>query len=92
MRRVAQLGDRRGIGAIVVGRRVGCRPMPRLHAGVMRARASVGILAIISLARRLGAGDQPGMSAASGRLRQYFFGISFCIAFTFSRAGLKMFA
>ena len=32
-----------------------------------------------------------GMSEASGRFRQYFFGISACIAFTFSRAGLKMF-
>ena len=32
----------------------------------------------------------PPMSCASGRLRQYYFGISFCIAATFSRAGLKM--
>jgi hypothetical protein len=30
------------------------------------------------------------MSDASGRFRQYFFGISACIAFTFSRAGLKI--
>ena len=36
----------------------------------------------------LGAGDQ--INEDSGRFRQYFFGISFCIAFTFSRAGLKM--
>ena len=32
------------------------------------------------------------ISAASGRLRQYFFGISACIALVFSRAGLKMLA
>ena len=32
------------------------------------------------------------ISAPPGRLRQYFFGISFCIAFTFRRAGLKMLA
>ena len=32
------------------------------------------------------------MIEASGRFLQYFFGISVCIAFTFSRAGLKMLA
>jgi hypothetical protein len=32
------------------------------------------------------------MSGASGRFRQYFFGISACIAFTLRRAGLKMLA
>ena len=30
------------------------------------------------------------INEASGRFRQYFRGISFCIAFTFSRAGLKI--
>ncbi len=30
------------------------------------------------------------INEASGRFRQYFCGISFCIAFTFSRAGLKI--
>jgi len=32
------------------------------------------------------------INEASGRFRQYFFGISACIAFTLSRAGLKMLA
>jgi hypothetical protein len=32
------------------------------------------------------------ISDASGRFLQYFFGISVCIAFVFSRAGLKMLA
>ena len=32
------------------------------------------------------------INEASGRFRQYRFGISVCIAFTFSRAGLKMLA
>jgi hypothetical protein len=31
-----------------------------------------------------------GMSEASGRLRQYCLGISFCMALVFSRAGLKI--
>ena len=30
------------------------------------------------------------MSEASGRFRQYFFGISACMAFTLSLAGLKI--
>lgn len=32
------------------------------------------------------------MSSASGRFFQNFFGISDCIAFSFTRAGLKMLA
>ena len=51
----------------------------------------VGILAIISFAASSAPAIICGMSEASGRFRQYFFGISACIAFTFSRAGLKMF-
>ena len=31
-----------------------------------------------------------GINAASGRFVQYFLGISDCIAFTFTRAGLKI--
>ena len=52
----------------------------------------VGILAIISLAALSAPAISPGMSEASGRFRQYFFGISVCMAFTLSRAGLKMFS
>jgi hypothetical protein len=53
---------------------------------------SAAPLAIISSALRAAAAIKGLMSEASGRFRQYFFGISFCIAFTFSRAGLKMLA
>ena len=53
---------------------------------------SVAAFDIIALAVRSASAIKGLMSEASGRFRQYFFGISFCIAFTFSRAGLKMLA
>ena len=55
------------------------------------APASSACCAIMSVAALSAPAIRPGMSDASGRFRQYFFGISACIAFTFSRAGLKMF-
>ena len=53
---------------------------------------SVAASAIIALVVRPAPAIRGLISEASGRFRQYFFGISFCIAFTFSRAGLKMLA
>ncbi len=48
--------------------------------------------AIIADMRLPAAAISGWISLASGRFCQYFFGISFSIAFTFSRAGLKMLA
>ena len=53
---------------------------------------SVAALAIIALAARSAPAIKGLINEASGRFRQYFFGISVCMAFTFSRAGLKMLA
>ena len=53
---------------------------------------SVAALAIIAPVRRSAPSIRGLINEASGRFRQYFFGISFCMAFTFSRAGLKMLA
>ena len=49
-------------------------------------------LAIMAPVERSAPAIRGLINEASGRFRQYFFGISFCIAFTFSRAGLKMLA
>ena len=53
---------------------------------------SVAALAIIAPVMRSASSIKGLMIDASGRFLQYFFGISVCIAFTFSRAGLKMLA
>jgi hypothetical protein len=53
---------------------------------------SVAASAIIAPVTRSALSINGLMSEASGRFRQYFFGISVCIAFTLSRAGLKMLA
>ncbi len=53
---------------------------------------SVAASAIIAPVRRLALAISGLISGASGRFCQYFLGISFSIAFTFSRAGLKMLA
>ncbi len=55
-----------------------------------RARPMVGGAMIISCMRAPACRINGAISSASGRLRQYFFGISAVIAFTFNRAGLKM--
>ena len=47
---------------------------------------------IISNSRARAPAISGATSAVSGMLCQYFFGISFSIAFTFRRAGLKMLA
>jgi hypothetical protein len=51
---------------------------------------SVAAFAIIALAVRPASSIRGLINEASGRFRQYFFGISFRIAATFSRAGLKI--
>ncbi len=51
---------------------------------------AVGAAAIMPRARASAPAIRSGMSRASGRFRQYFFGISAVIAFTLRRAGLKM--
>ena len=53
---------------------------------------SVASFAIVALAVRPAPAIKGLINEASGRFRQYFRGISVCIAFTFSRAGLKMLA
>lgn len=61
----------------------------------LRCRRSAGAEAprsTISAARRGASAIRRGMSRASGRLRQYFTGISARMAPGLSRAGLKMLA
>ena len=53
---------------------------------------SVAALAIMSPVARPAPAIRGLINEASGRFRQYFFGISACMAFTLSRAGLKMLA
>ncbi len=47
-------------------------------------------VSIIAASRRWASASSPPISAVSGMLRQYFFGISLVIAFTLTRAGLKI--
>ncbi len=55
-----------------------------------RALGSVGWLATMTSVRTCEAATSSGISDASGRFFQYRLGISPCIVFTFSRAGLKV--
>ena len=50
----------------------------------------MGSASIIPAMRVPASRISPPIIRASGRLCQYFFGISFCIARTLRRAGLKM--
>jgi hypothetical protein len=53
---------------------------------------SVAAFAIMVLVVRSALSISGLINEASGRFRQYLRGISFCMACTFSRAGLKMLA
>ena len=69
-----------GAGGSAVGGDFGkvWRPGERMGASTMRSVRAPALLI------------RSGINAASGRLRQYFCGISLCIALILSRAGLKM--
>ncbi len=49
-------------------------------------------VSIIAASRACAPASSPPISAVSGMFFQYFFGISLVIAFTLTRAGLKMLA
>ena len=57
-----------------------------------RSAGAEGPRSTMAAARRGASAIRRGMSRASGRLRQYFTGISARMAAGFSRAGLKMLA
>ena len=59
-------------------------------AGARRRAGVVGAVSTMVVILRSASSIRLGMSAASGRLRQYCFGISEVMARTLSRAGLKM--
>ncbi len=59
---------------------------------ICRSGGWVGAVITISCARREAPAIRGAINDASGRFRQYFTGISAFMAFTFSRAGLKILA
>ena len=61
-------------------------PLPALVAPAAVSTA----LALRPIRRPFAAATSSGISAASGRLAQYRLGISPCIVWVFSRAGLKV--
>ncbi len=75
------------------GQVVGLRHRSGMPLGVISWTAAFAVLFRIMRSTLRGACcSSDGISAASGRFRQYFFGISASIACTFTRAGLKILA